>query len=431
MGRHHLRLSALVTLLPLVGCGDGDKHLQVDSGALPLDWSTPAPRTQAPIGPVLAPSTTTLDFGVVQEGCQSERTLVLHSTGDAAVTITGLSLSRSSVFAPAEPPPLPPITLEPSDALALPLTFTPRAGHDPFEATLTVSSDGGDHEIALRGALGMPKPRVERWQQTTPAPVDLFFVADTSASMDHELEDMSGAFMPLYDGLIAQGSRLGVATGDSGCTDLDPFIPSDQPATWDLARFDHALEATQQTGLYAEGILTILRNALLPDRLRGCNAELFLDGRRAHFVLIADEPEQSPQPAGSWATTLAVLQASWPDIEISAIVARPPDGCDAAEPGPEYVAVAEATGGLVLDICDARWEDHYDALLERAADRTPTRAFTLSEVPDPASLEVSVNGVSVPVGWRWSPDTNAVVFDQPPVVGAQIEVRYWNGAPCD
>ena len=50
--------------------------------------------------------------------------------------------------------------------------------------------------------------------------------------------------------------------------------------------------------------------------------------------------------------------------------------------------------------------------------------FPLSELPDPGSVAVRVNGSPVSSGWRYDGPSNTVVFSVSPAPGARVEVAY-------
>jgi hypothetical protein len=90
--------------------------------------------------------------------------------------------------------------------------------------------------------------------------------------------------------------------------------------------------------------------------------------------------------------------------------------------------MAEATGGLQLDICDVSWVDQVDELA--LASLTALRSYPLTQVPDPDSIEVLADGVAA-TGWSWESEANVIVFETPLIEGEDIVVRYGVPQVCD
>ena len=84
---------------------------------------TPAP-APAPVSPALQVSATTLQFGSVPIGGDAQQSLTLTSTGTAPLQISALN-AKGGDFS-AQTPSLP-LTLQPGQALALPVKFGPKA----------------------------------------------------------------------------------------------------------------------------------------------------------------------------------------------------------------------------------------------------------------------------------------------------------------
>ncbi len=109
------------------------------------------------------------------------------------------------------------------------------------------------------------------------------------------------------------------------------------------------------------------------------------------------------------------------------------DGCDgpggAAEPGTNYLAGSQATGGVSASICDPAWSD---GLLGWTADFAPTGdTFFLERPAQPGSAEVQVDGIPVTEGWEYDPELEAVVFSpfQVPEHDAWVRIDY-RAADC-
>jgi hypothetical protein len=145
-------------------------------------------------------------------------------------------------------------------------------------------------------------------------------------------------------------------------------------------------------------------------------------------------------------------------VSASAICGDVPTPPCQAEPGTRYVALAEATGGIVGSICDSSFDSHLERLALDAVGLK--RKFSLAVVPDVTTLEIEVRyrcdtpleqrgscetlkngcagkgpeyqGLSCvppagePNGWTWEASTNSVFFngDSVPGLRSAIVVSY-------
>jgi hypothetical protein len=152
------------------------------------------------------------------------------------------------------------------------------------------------------------------------------------------------------------------------------------------------------------------------------------------IIYLSDEEDSSPRPVDFYKTYFFALKGGDASkLSISAIVG-PNDlsTCPtASSAGTRYMALAQATGGVVESICTPNWADSLRNLSTSAFG--PNRTFKLSEKPEPAdgsSIVVRVDGVQVG-GWHYDAGTRSVVFDQDaaPPPGSVVEVTYSLG--CD
>jgi len=119
-------------------------------------------------------------------------------------------------------------------------------------------------------------------------------------------------------------------------------------------------------------------------------------------------------------------------VGLSAICGDLPDGCPTAEAGPRYHSVVNSTRGLFQSICDPDWTTMLSQLGEHVF--APIRMFSLTRTPEPDTLEISIDGQSVPQascdgcpdGWTYLPNLNNILFghDVLPPYGSTVIIDY-------
>jgi hypothetical protein len=172
----------------------------------------------------------------------------------------------------------------------------------------------------------------------------------------------------------------------------------------------------------------------------GQNPGFLREDARFHVVFVSDEDDQSPLTVPEYVERLQTL-AGENGFAAHALVGDLPAGCSsgssAADPGARYLEATDSTGGFRESICA---DDYADLLVRVGLDVGGTiSTFPLSQLPNPGSIEVEVNGVFIPEreqdGWTYSPAQNAVIFDgrsiPRPGMGVAITYTRWLGAPPD
>lgn len=362
-----------------------------------------------------------LPFGDVPVDCTATQVLHVQNAGltdlvlstvasdSAAFTVDGASAAA---------------TLAPGDERLFEVSFTPTAAN-PYAGAVYVSSNdmAGFRSVVTEGAGTSDAAMEDVFQQGEQHfdKTDILLYVDGSNSMADDQENLTENFGAFVVALAEAEMdwQLIVVTGDDGCHN-GPIFDLSNINTADL------LEAVRgPAGTWSEAGLTLAYTALV-DRA-SCNATFLRDDARTTVILVSDEPEQSPRPV---VESVGRIRAEAPTATLHAIAGDVPDGCVSAEPGTGYDEAAALTGGAFLSICDADWGAYFRAIAERvASDQTDT--FPLSAWPDPATIDVRVEGEAA-VGWTWDADQNAVVFaaDHWPAPGVTVTVDYRIDAVC-
>lgn len=278
---------------------------------------------------------------------------------------------------------------------------------------------------------------VDAFDQAPAAPVDVLFVVDDTASMAHEQSVLAASFGPLADSFDAShvAWQVGVVRGNGARSDVGVLVG--QP--WVLA--PDAPGAARQLadrlrvgtdGLPPEGGLYAATRALELAVSGGPNAGFRRPGAALDVVFVSDEDNHSdgwlgPDPIAAFLAVFAESGAGGPSARAFAVIGPMPSGCTTstgeARPGARYAEIAEQTGGFVQSICADRFTDLADRLLDQAAE--PAARFPLSQDPIDGTIRVDVDGLRWIDGWSFQRDGGAaVVFTDPPAVGARIAISY-------
>lgn len=379
--------------------------------------------------PLLNVSPSPYDFGIVEPECVRDGTITLENIGRETLVIDNIAQVGAGFQLVADTAILP-IVLEPAQSQDITVQFAPVevAG---YEGELWVTSNGGDQVVQESGEGGPVGTYEDEWIQPTSGKADLFFYVDQSCSMEDDQDRLASNFQQFTEDLEALDTDFLVmaATQDSGCHN-GSAITDETPAEQRASLFRAAV--TGGSGIFTEAGLTIIRNAMAPGQLEGCNAEFLRDGATVSFILISDEPEQSP-PSIPYSDAVAGILRVAPNAYINAIAGPVPDGCATAEPGTGYYEASVLTGGLFRSICDINWGETLGELAELATTARPSDTFYLSHEPQPDTIRVYVDSMTMLEGWSYNEGSNTIVFepDAIPGEGAVITAAYSSGFTCD
>jgi len=185
--------------------------------------------------------------------------------------------------------------------------------------------------------------------------------------------------------------------------------------------------------------------ALTPPLSTTVNSGFIRSEASFSIIFVSDEQDASPLPVNDYINEFYKIkgQDNRDIFNASALTITDLDECSAFEAssdsavGTRYIDVAEQTGGIIGDLC----ADDFDPIITDLSLATSrlTDTFYLSDLPDPATLQVSVNDevIDCDAGewtYTWDDldgvDTPAIVFglEYLPAPSSQIAVRYDYGA---
>ncbi len=389
------------------------------SAALGLTGALGLPRLEVEPETLLFPS-----IDLCRES-QSEATLTLKSVGEDTLRIEQFLLMSDEVRLLTELPAG--LELEPGEELQVQAAFEPTEVQIlDSQLWLQTNETAGSRLVPVSGrATFTDRSAVTDSFRQPDGPwdrVDLVFFVDRSCSMEDDEENVARNFPLLVDSLDESGVdwQAMISVVDNGCHSA--FFDRDTADTTGEIRAALAVEG----GALKEAGLSVLADALERSVGGGCNAGFLRERAKTVAVAVSDEPEQSVL---SWDHYLGRMQAVAPTLSLVAVVGDLPRGCATAAPGTGYVEAALAGGGLALSICESDWGRHFDRLAELITG-SPGPRFALSAIPDPATLQVTVDGEIV-TDFVYEAETNEVVLATTPAGGALVLIDYDIGGGCE
>ena len=279
------------------------------------------------------------------------------------------------------------------------------------------------------------------------AVVDVLWVVDNSSSLSNERDRLATQFNRFLSVLLAADVdfHVGVTStdltfrGDGGrLRGPSPVIDRNTPNP--ALAFREAVRFAEDEQIVLEEGLAAMESALSPPNSTGANAGFIRGEAALAVIVVSDEEDGSLGPVGHYIRFLRGVKGPGREVNVSlSVVAGPlPDGCvppgeaqifgAEARAAERYIAVAEASGGLVESICAADFAPFVQTLATTLAGLR--RFFPLSAPPDVDSIEVTVDGARVQQsetnGWSWHPDERALVFTgvSVPPPGAEVLISY-------
>ncbi len=270
-----------------------------------------------------------------------------------------------------------------------------------------------------------------------PMDVDILWVIDDSGTMNEEQALIHGGLQPFVDALLESqlGFHLGVITTSVSDPSSAGVLRGDVPVmTRETPSLLTALEDAADVGISGDrderGFDAIVE-ALSESRLSNENAGFRRDDAELAIVVFSDEDDKSVEDPAGMRQWLDDASFGLP-YSFSALVGDEPAGCasstGAADPGSRYIELVEGTEGELESICVDDLAPFMQRLIGRISHQRDT--FRLSNIPDPPSIEVEVEGALLwereRDGFQYLPDQNAVRIQGVPLPlpGQEIRVSY-------
>jgi hypothetical protein len=297
-------------------------------------------------------------------------------------------------------------------------------------------------------AADEPRPLVESFLQGEERPADILWVMDDSNSMAEEQARVGSglaSFLAPLD-LVDLDVQVGVITTSFNYDDPNRGeLIGDPPVLTSFIGMQAALQGRMVVGTGGsdkEKGLEAAAYAVSPALTTGggWNSGFLRADATLHVIVLSDEQDCSDAgalegrpssacytetdalvPVPDWIDALRSVKARRGDVSVHGIVGLESSTCDTVFVGSRYVDAAALTGGLLTDICQDDMGAPMAALgLAATGMRT---AFALEGAPDPATIEVRVDG-EIAAGWTYDAAGRLVTLGEMPPAGAVVEVSY-------
>lgn len=396
-------MSGFAVVLVLLGCEDEGQDPDLTPGGQPI------------VGPdlIIAPVVTPEPVVVP---CEALRTVRITNRGTDDHVVDTITFTTDSSLSLQTELVLPRI-VRAQGTFDLEVRI-PAASPGVASAHFEVTSDEGTVSTDLVVDVGYGDSRAESFVVGLPK-VDVLLVVDHSGTMESDYADPLARGIPQFLDALDEVAdwQLILVTDDDGCNNGRVFSAADPDAEWIV---DHAFDSDPDASDLTEALLELASRSLAQNAPTECNAPFLRPGSQLHVVAVSDEPEQSGRPASYWVYDFQVYS---PDVTVSAIVDE--DG-DCGSGGDGYVDAAEATDGLVLDICTAFGPRMHE--LAGAVPVLPPR-LVLADDALPGSIVATVDGATVEA--TYDADSRTVTLAETVSVGTAVDVSYAVPATCE
>ncbi len=407
----------------------------------------------------LVPTPRFVDFGVGRKDCPpTPRQVNYLNACPGPITVSGVRLgpgtTDSEFFLKDAPNPLP-ITLQPGDAFSAEVEYYAQVTGMNLSPLYVDSSDLP--EPLLVPLLGESSKKVDKkdtFIQQDGTKVDVLFVVDNTASMVEEQPRFINALPAFVGTALDKKVDLHVAVTTTGITpesnacpggamggEAGRIFPVDGSRqriltnqTQDLTT---KLQGNAQVGQCAsveqgfEAVRRALSDPLVANaddprtpQPNDGNAGFLRDEAALVVVFVGDEDDHSPDSVETYVRFFQGKKGEFQPQRMTIYAIAPTDStcATAGGYGTRYAEATSRTGGEVLSVCAS----DYAPLLRNVANKafSPQDRFPLSELPDPGSVTVTINGAPVTSGWSYDASSNSVVFAPSPAPGAKVEIGY-------
>jgi len=404
-----------------------------------------------------------IDFGLVRTDCESvPRQVRVLATGPLDAHISAIEVRGCAGAVEVAGPALP-ATVPGFGQVLLNLTYGPDAvGAQACE--LVITNDSANLPVAivdLAGAGTDVTHHVDTFKQVPPPKVDVLFVVDDSGSMADDQERLKQQLPSLVDIAVQWGQdyHMAVTTTDTkdvrgnfkglprwvdGSVDPDVFAQNLVVGTAGYY-IERGLQAAY-LALYNRSVITDIACLNLPGQCptddgeglplicieglcSGRNAGFLRDDAELVVILVSDEEDGSEATVGFYVDRLANLKKpnSGVGVIVHGIIVTP-EGCPGGfgTPGYRYVTAIEAFDGHVSNLCSPDFASEFEDVGQRTFGLKDRFYPTLP--PDPATIQVRVEGQACTSGWAWNASSRAVIFEEGspcyPQFDETVEIEY-------
>ena len=280
--------------------------------------------------------------------------------------------------------------------------------------------------VLLEGLGGTNRTEQEDFRTSDGSGAHVLVLFDDAAvDLNTHRDKLISGLPTLLESMSIEGIdyRIAAASTADACTVTSP--------AYGVASEDPTVVAERlRTNLFTEGTTWAYRPMALLDRVLGTNLTAcfggWLRGPDPLHVLIISARDDSSAEADA-EVYLERARAVHPDLTVSTI--SPQGTCGPSTP--RLDGVVEASGGVLYDLCDDRWDGTWFALATQTAElRKPTSAFSLAAQPLLDSLRVEVDG-EASEDWTFEAATRTVSLTGPVDDDSLVRVSYVDERSCE
>ncbi len=387
-------------------------------------------------GPSLMLDPAVWDFGDLAVGCSAEQAISVMSVGTAPVSMqdvvfapTSEELEFSYYFGPGT-------LLNPGEMETITIYYTP-CDELPDTGYLNVYSNDPAQPDALATQTGTghyAEQVCDEFVQTGEGLVDLLWVVDgsnTLLDLGTSLALNLSSVLDILEVVDLDWQMAIISTDDPVFHGSTPVITPSTPDPH--AAISDALAALDDDAIddAFDNVYAALTTPLADPG--GPNEGFLRAGSHLHVVVVSDRDDASQYDV---ATHVGMLQGllSTPDLLTISGYTGEAVGCSCAmgtaDPAPRYAEAIITTGGLSESVCGFTTFNSLTSLMWSMGGWQD--AFALSQDPVEETIEVSIDGVPLTMGWDYDHVLNAVVFqpDHVPDTGTAIEICYQRIGTC-
>ncbi len=358
--------------------------------------------------------------------CRETVAVGVRNDGDATVTVEELVFVGDPRIVLDDLPDLP-LDLGPGQDVNFELEFRSDVAGTAAGEIVATSNDplNPTLRIPVTATAGYEETVTDSYFVPLDAAVDILFAVDTSCSMGEDSVQLSDEFGAFIDAVseVTEGWRIGVVNQELACFTngiIDAATPNYQ------AVFSDAVTTVIQHG-FQEKLLFLSDSALENTAPGLCNEGFLRNGALLNIIVVSDEADSSPGDWSDWVTGYESYVADPSLLKVSGIL-NVYNVCGTGNGATGYLEAVEATGGVVLDICDEGWGSDVDELAIEAVEALTV--YPLSQTPYPGSVTVLSDGLSLLSGWGYDEAQNAVIFEDNLVGGETLSIVYGLTADC-
>jgi hypothetical protein len=360
--------------------------------------------------------------------CGAEVDVEFKNIGNEPLEITDVAYTSGGLLSFDNRGVTLPFTLEPGEHVEVGVVFeATSAGADTGTIEVTSNDPRGVVTADQSGEGAYASEVTETFLEPGIPPVDVLWTIDQSGSMSADNRPDIRQGVP---GFIAEldavaDYHLIQVTKDTGCAN-GGVIDNNTANAEDLL-IDNAFNAGIFEQFTTEQLLKQVDVALQQTGVGGCNEGFLRPGALLHIIVASDEMDQSPHDHAYWITKYQAYVTDPNLVKVSAVVDVNYQCGDNTGPG-EYLLAAQATGGVVLDICSPDWGAQMTDIASEVL--AGIRSYNLSNATEQSTITVEVNGVET-TDFSYSGAGNTVTINSPPVgEGDVVDITYFPAGDC-